>query len=435
MKNITKYITVIALASITLVIPACTIEDIPDPNNLSVSAAPARQALELYAVGIESLMRTEVGFYYDVVGIIGREEYFFTNSDPRYTGELLGKGGAALDPAGFYGTRPYAARYKVIKNVNLLLTGLETTSANLTSEEKNAFSGYAKTAEAYSLLLALNLQYQNGIRVDVADFDNLGPFVSYDEALSKIASILDEGASELANGGSVFPFALSSEFAGFDTPATFQEFNRAIAARVALYQGNMSNAISFANGSFMDMGGNLDMGPAHFYSTSGKDISNPVYRTPDQSEALVAHPSYVTDIRSNDDRINKVTVRTTTAILDGLSSDYDVTLLSGLAAPIPIIRNEELILIVAEANIGTDNAAAINALNVIRNAHGLGNYAGGNTDSEVMDELMYNRRFSLFGEGHRWIDMRRWGKLDQLPIDRPGDQVWEQMPRPISEVN
>ena len=34
-------------------------------------------------------------------------------------------------------------------------------------------------------------------------------------------------------------------------------------------------------------------------------------------------------------------------------------------------------------------------------------------------------------EGHRWIDMRRYQKLGELPIDRPGDRVfWSAMPIP-----
>ena len=55
-------------------------------------------------------------------------------------------------------------------------------------------------------------------------------------------------------------------------------------------------------------------------------------------------------------------------------------------------------------------------------------------DDALMDEIVKQRRYSLFGEGHRWIDMRRWGRLNQLPIDRPGDDVWEKFPRPVSEV-
>ncbi len=433
MKNILNKILTIALLGAT--VTACKIEAIPDPNNLSVADDPSMQQLQLYAVGIESLMRTEIGFYYDVVSIIGREEYFFTNSDPRYTGELLGKGESTLDPAGFYGTRPYAGRYKVIKNANLLIEGVGKTSVALTSEQSNAFTGYAKTAEAYSLLLALNLQYNNGIRIDVADIDNLGPFVDYKPALAAIASILDEGYSELNAGGSEFPFALSSAFAGFDTPAEFAKFNRAIAARVALYDGRFSDIPGLLGNSFMDMAGDLNDGPAHFYSTSGVDISNPLYRVPDQSEALVAHPSFTTDILAGDDRINKVSARTTTAVLDGLSSDYDVALFSSLASFVPIIRNEELILMMAEARLETnDLAGAVSAIDVIRTKHGLSPYSGTVDKASVKNELIYNRRYSLFGEGHRWIDMRRWGMLDQLPLDRADDDVWEEMPRPVSEV-
>ncbi|MDP4247858.1 MAG: RagB/SusD family nutrient uptake outer membrane protein, partial [Bacteroidota bacterium] len=48
-------------------------------------------------------------------------------------------------------------------------------------------------------------------------------------------------------------------------------------------------------------------------------------------------------------------------------------------------------------------------------------------------ELLYERRYSLYYEGHRWIDMRRYGLLGQLPIDRPGDDVWSEFPLPVSE--
>ena len=97
------------------------------------------------------------------------------------------------------------------------------------------------------------------------------------------------------------------------------------------------------------------------------------------------------------------------------------------------MRNEELILIYAEANIGGNNAEAIVALDAIRTGHGLAAYTGGNSDSELTDELLAQRRLSLFGEGHRWVDMRRYGRLGDLPLDRDGDDVWEEFPRPDSE--
>ena len=417
---------------------SCELEEIQDPNNPSLGQIEANATLsdiQLLVSGTEDLMRSEVGFYYDVLGIMGREYYFFTNSDPRYTGELLGKGEAVLDDAGFYGTRPYAGRYKVIRNANVLLTAVANTNESLTNEQKNGLTGFAKTCQAYSYLLALNMQYENGIRLDVSDPQNLGEFVGYDQALTAIATLLDAAHTELTGAGSEFVFSLSTGFAGFDDPASFAAFNRAIKARVALYQDNKSGALTALDDSFMDMAGDLDMGPEHYYSVAGTDKVNPVFRTPDQSEALVAHPSFVADIMAGDDRMEKVTMRTTTAVLDGLSGDYDVTIYSSLASYIPIIRNEELILMYAEANIGSNNVEAIAALDVIRTAHGLGAYTGGTTDSEVLTELLYNRRYSLFGEAHRWIDMRRYNMLNTLPIDRANDDVWSQLPRPVSEVN
>ena len=55
-----------------------------------------------------------------------------------------------------------------------------------------------------------------------------------------------------------------------------------------------------------------------------------------------AHPS-------DDDA--KATLRNTAASYGGLSSDRDVWVYHSSTAPIPVIRNEELILIYAEANI------------------------------------------------------------------------------------
>jgi hypothetical protein len=76
----------------------------------------------------------------------------------------------------------------------------------------------------------------------------------------------------------------------------------------------------------------------------------------------------------------------------------------------------------------------VRLLDIIRNAHGLADYSGAVTTDALVDELLYNRRYSLFAEGHRWIDLRRYDRLNTLPLDRPNDDVWDQFPRPISEV-
>ncbi|HHB77748.1 MAG TPA: RagB/SusD family nutrient uptake outer membrane protein [Saprospiraceae bacterium] len=433
-KSINKIFFLILVLVGMWLTPSCNIEELDNPNGASISGivdGASKSELQLLVTGTESLMRKEVGYYYDVCGIIGREYWFFTNSDPRYTGELLGKNDAVLDNRGFYGTRPYAGRYKTVKNTNILMEATRNSKAILTPAQKSGYYGFAKTIQAYELLLALNLQYTNGIRIDVSNENHLGDFVDYDGALMAIQDLLAEGANDLASAGDEFAFTLSSGFEGFDTPAAFAKFNHALAARVALYQGDMGAVNTHLLASFMDMSGDFDKGVYRPFSTAGGEVTNPVYRSPGQTEALIAHPAWVADIEPNDDRINKVLPRDTLT-LDNLTGTYDVAVYSGPSASIPIIRNEELILMAAEANIGTSNPAAKDMINVIRTAHGLPDFTG-TTDAELLDEVIKQRRYSLFAEGHRWVDMRRWGRLDQLPEDRENDDVWEKFPRPGSE--
>ncbi len=253
--------------------------------------------------------------------------------------------------------------------------------------QKNGYIGFAKTVQAYSLLQALNFQYENGIRIDVADEDALGPFVGYDEALTAISNLLDDALTSLDNSGDEFAFPLSSGFADFDTPETFAQFNRAIKARVEIYRGNNAGALTALDDSFIDEAGSLNIGPAHFYSVSGNDEPNPVFRAPGQAEALIVHDSYALDAQPGDDRVDGKTAVRPIATSDGLSGTRDVTIYASLSSLIPIIRNEELILLKAEANIGSDNTEAARLLDIIRNAHGLGDYAGALTDDALVDEL------------------------------------------------
>jgi len=94
-----------------------------------------------------------------------------------------------------------------------------------------------------------------------------------------------------------------------------------------------------------------------------------------------------------------------------------------------------LILIYAEVQAQLNNTAnAVAAINKIRNAASLGNYTGPTDLNSLITEILKQRRYSLFGEGHRWVDMRRYNRLNELPIDRPGDDVWLQFPRPATDL-
>ena len=381
--------------------------------------------------GTESGMRNFLTLYLDDVGTIGREGYHFATSEPRYVTDLLGADSATLSNSNFYITNPWAARYRVVKNCNILIQAA-TNSTFITDAQKRGYTGFARTIKAYQLLMNLNLTDSNGIRIDVTDPDHLGPFVNYNDGLTAIASLLDSAKSDLSNAYVGFPLA---GFTGLDDAAGLTKVNRALAARVSIYQQNWQGALTALNESFFGLNQDFKLGAYHVFGTGSGDQLNTMFIPQNQSgEVRVAHPSYAADIEALDDRINKATLRTSTAsIPTGLSSNRDVWVYTSSTAPLPIIRNEELILIYAEANIQLNNLdEGTKAINVIRNSHHLGNTQAVTKD-ELITEMLKQRRYSLFFEGHRWIDMRRYNLLNTLPIDRPDDDVWTEFPLPVTE--
>jgi hypothetical protein len=379
-------------------------------------------------------MRIYLGTYLDDVSMIGREYYRFAASDPRITGDILGKGGATLDNNTFYTTNPFDGRYRVVKNTNVLIQALQNTKAAITDAQRKAGIAYAKTVQAHELLMVFNLQYGNGIRVDVNDPDHLGPFLSQDESLNAIQNLLNDANNDLKGNTATLPF--TTTLWSSNVASDFSKLNRALAARVAVYRKDWATASAALSESFMNFTGNLTDGSYYLFSTGGGDLLNPVFfptNTP-AAEDRVTHPSFITDAEAGDTRLNKAPKRTSTATQDGLNSDYDFFVYKTNVSPIPIIRNEELILIYAEVQAQLNNTAnAVTAINKIRNAASLGNYTGATDLNSLITEILKQRRYSLFGEGHRWIDMRRYNLLGQLPIDRTGDDVWKQFPRPATE--
>jgi hypothetical protein len=382
--------------------------------------------------GSESGMRTNMALYLDDVGTIGRENYRFSASEPRYVTDLLGADNATLSNSNFYITNTWAARYRVVKNCNTLIQAA-TNSTLITAEEKAGYIGFAETIKAYQLLLCLNQTDSNGIRLDVSNPAALGPIVPLQQSLTAIQAILDSGKTALQTA--VISFPLSSGFSGFaDAPGLIQ-FNRALSARVEIYLSNWNDALTALGESFYGLNKDLTLGVYSVFGTGSGDQLNPAYIPQNQTgEVRVAHPSFATDIVAGDDRISKATLRNAVASLDGLSSNRDVWVYTSSTAPMGIVRNEELILIYAEANIQINNfTEALKAINVIREKHNLSDYSGTVNQPSLINEMLYERRYSLFMEGHRWIDVRRYNQLGTLPIDRPGDDVWGLFPLPVSE--
>lgn len=444
----------LAVALVAVLLTGCDTLDFEDPN------APQADVVSIQnlATGTEGAMRDELDIYLQTVAIFGREGYFFEPADPRYTGELYV---GPLDPNGFLVTDPWSGRYRTIRNANELRDRAaiqrEETPNQFSEDDLRAVEGFAKTIIGYELLLVLNSTWDNGLKIEFNDDVNT-PVVSRADAFAEIERYLDEGFADL-DGVEAFPFTLSSGFddGGFGIPDGFRQFNRAVRARVAAYQGKYGDVLDALDDSFINPMGNLDRGVYHVYATGIGERTNPLFEVPTSSGVkLRAHPSFGTDARPNDERFaEKVLDRTADAnspensfsaspsAANGLSSALVVTLFETSTSPIPILRNEELLLLRAEAytlGANQDLNAAVADLDVIRLAAGLGPYGGPVTETAVFDELLYNRRYSLFIEGHRWIDVRRFDLLDTLPQDMVNPDnptpstIFAQVPIPLDET-
>ena len=434
-----KYLFIIPVIFLLLT-DACQKGEINSLNTPVVGGIitdPSRSDLFNLVTGAESGMRNNFAAYLDGTGIMGREIYRFSGSEPRYTTDLLGGGSKQLDNNTFYIVNPWGSRYQVIRQCFILLDAISNTrDAVASATQKKAFSGFAKTLIGYQLLLNINMTDSNGARIPVANDATLGPVITDPGVvMDSVLKFLDDGKADLTGSDVMFP--LSDGFLGFKDAAGLLQFNRAIAARVYIYRKNWAAALTALNESFLDLNGDLKTGVYHSFSTNGGDIANTMYLAPNgNGEVRVAHPSFSANIIPGDDRITKTALRTSSASQSGLTGNRDVVVWASLNAPVSIIRNEELILMYAEAKIQLSAFPdAIVALNRIRIAHNLPVYAGASTTAALINELLYNRRYSLFMEGHRWIDARRYNLLGTLPKDRAGDDVWPRYPLPQNESN
>jgi starch-binding outer membrane protein, SusD/RagB family len=434
MNQIIKLSALASLILLLLIGQGCKKFDYSEFNGPSISddtTNATTSVLQTLVTGTEASSRQYILNWIDDVGVIGREHYRFSNSEPRYLSDLLGEGSATLNNNTFYITNPWASCYASIKTANVLISAARN-SAQISDSERFGYYGYAQTMEAYQLLMCLDLTDANGIRVDVADPNNLGPILNKTDALTALAALLDQGYANFNKATYNFTSTLFDNTA--DDTITFPQFNRAMAARVAAYRQDWTDCAADLQASFMKKNGDLFDGVYHEFSANGNDLLNPAFFPQNATgELRCADTGFYQDILPNDDRINKAPLRDAPYSQGGLTSTRDVFIYPTNTAPIAIIRNEELILLDAEANLNLDNLNDFVAdINIIREAHGLPDYVSGGSTAD-MNELVYEYRYSLAFEGHRWVDLRRWGLIDEIPIEREGDHVWSAFPIPLPE--
>lgn len=441
------------LASV-LAAAGCKDLQVPDYNNPSLEDLRTNPTPTKIAGAAQGLLvgnRGGVGSsngYISLLGILGRESYNFDAADPRFVTEMLEGTLNGGSPA--FGGNLWAGPYANIRNANTLLEAVDDV-VGLTDAEKEGVRGFAKTIQALDFLKVINTRdtYGAPIAVGTDPTADPAPLVTRAEVLAHIVSLLNDADGDLANAGTSFKFELSSGFENFKTPATFRQFNRALRARVAVYLGDYNGALTALGASFASTSQPLSLGVYHVYTTGSGDALNGLF---DPTAAdILAHPSIETDaqLRTGGARdlryTSKVVKLSAPRSVRSITTDVAFNIYSSPTSSIPIIRNEELILLRAEANLGLNtvagDAAALTDINFIRQTAGglpaLGSVAWtALSNTAQLDELLYNKRYSLLLEGgHRWIDMRRYNRLSQLPLDRTNHRMNDKFPFPVDECD
>lgn len=430
------------------------------PTVETLTGAPSRAILGRAATGIFAQAFNDVGTEIQFYALYGREGYNLLGNDPRETGEQIR---GPQDPTG-RNSGIWIGPYAAIRTINTYLVALPTASG-MTDAEVRASAGMAKTMKAWHIHRLAVRTGQLGIPLDVDRpiTAEPAPFVSFAAAMETASALLDEALADLQAGGATFPFTMAPGYTGFGTPATFAQFNRALAAKVLVHRATFANcgacwaqANTAINASFVTtagLPGSLATGVYYAYSTTAGEPANPVSE-PLTNNRLWMHPSVITGAQARADGTpdlrltHKVMAAGRTRNLNDLVGTHKPILYNSatnpaaanLGAPVPWITNEELLLLRAEIQWNGGNPqGAIDDLNLVRrHAGGLDNAVltpASSTDA-FLTELLYNRLYSLmWAQGTRWIDARRYGRLETLPVDRPGDSRFTNMIVPAAECD
>jgi starch-binding outer membrane protein, SusD/RagB family len=479
------------LAAVALIgLSAC--KDSTVPNFRSPQINPGTAAgIQFLVTGVVAGMRTDIG--QDILGMssFAREVGVFTATDQRFITEWMGNG-TPIPISDFYGSGGWSNEFRIAKDADFVITSVPKVTPAYSAKDASLITGVMKTFEAYNMMLVAETRDTNGVPIAgfVAPTSTPAPILCIKDVWGGIAAMLDSGEADLDAGAPAgglngpLPVKLPIGFAAADsagasgTVGTFAGFNRALAAYAKLQQAYavarspggtpptpttpgspLASALTSADaaihatflfnpaalgpptsGDFAD-----PLAVYHSYSSASGDQVNPVTFSVGQTTNVFVLDTVADEIAAGgDNRAVKLIVNSAnptspcTGCNDIVVKHMTLGFYQTASSPIPIIRNEELVLIEAMIQLGLGNFSnAVTSINAVRtNVGGVAGYAGALAYVPIRDQILHELRASNIGEPgeERIMAVRNYG------LQGPTTTTWGStdthatvLPIPISE--
>jgi len=439
-----------SLATVAAVTLAGCNLDLTNPNNPTVTGALSkpRAATSRMVGGVMSSYRDQRLNLIRDFGSFGRENYYMFITDGRF---ITGFFRDWRQNNSFSGGIQWGGRYGNYRNAFAALTIVEATPTTtlpnqagaLLATEKAGARGVLKTYIALDMLHVIEARGPIGAVVDMTDDVNaVNPIVSQDSVYHWISSKLDEAMTDLNAAGSSFYFPIYGGFGvsvtNASAPAGFIQFNRALKARVEAKRGSIgcgapcyTAALTALDATWFPTTAtfttaNRDNGIYTVYSTAAGDQSNTVAFTGSAGRDLYVHPliDSIAGAAADDRYRRKVGTCPASSPRSevNVSASHRPCTYATTTTSIPIIRNEELMLLRIEAEWFTGNTpGATTDLATLRLQSGSANggtsvvaFAAPANNADFTTELLLQRTLSLYQEAQRYPDYRRFGRLASL---------------------
>jgi len=436
---------------------------------------------------------SDVGYFIAAMTSFGRDAGNFTSSDNRFDTEWLGAG-TPVNNSDFYGSGGWTDEFRVVATLNTALQAIPTVSPKFSPSDAAHVTGVLNTEKALVFMYLAELRDTVGVpvaNVGKTPF-NQAPILCVKDVWAYVVALLDSANAELnvAPAAAPPPIVLPKGFAsvvGSSGPSTtagsFASFNRALAARANLQLAYaiarstagtaptpttpgtpdptaLARADSAVAASALYIPAALappttgdfsDPNAVYFtFSGASGDIPNPLNSSIVSIATLRLLNEFVTDVASEVDTavdkrwLNKIIVNPfqpqQAAYSGPVSSGFLVGTFSSAASPIPIVRNEELVLTRAQIQLGLGNVAgAWTYINDVRTAVGGSPPLAPSADFvTTRDALMREQRISTVFEfsEDRTISLRMYGLQTALTTTwGPLDTHATLLPIPLAEIN